>query len=76
VVVAELAPGVVQWHRGPLGMYAGNPLADPRTTVKEGDVAKLLRSEKKTPTPSCSMSTMARKGKPARKTTGSTRSTA
>ena len=48
VVVAELVPGVVQWNRGPLGMYAGNPLADPRTTVKEVDVAKLLRAGKKT----------------------------
>jgi len=47
VVVAELVPGVVTWNRGPLGMYAGNPLADPRTSVYEGDVAKLLRSAKK-----------------------------
>jgi len=47
VVVAELVPGVVTWNRGPLGVYAGNPLADPRTSVYEGDVAKLLRSARK-----------------------------
>lgn len=47
VVVAELVPGVVAWNRGPLGAYAGQPLQDPRTRVREGDVAKLLRSERR-----------------------------
>lgn len=47
VVVAELVPGVVEWNRGPLGKYAGHPLQDERTTIREGDVAKVLRSEKR-----------------------------
>ncbi len=39
VTVAELVPAVVTWNRGPLAHLAGNPLADPRVTVAEGDVA-------------------------------------
>lgn len=46
VVVAELVPTVVEWNRGPLGKHAGNPLQDARTTVREGDVAKILRAER------------------------------
>jgi len=44
VVVAELVPAVVAWNRGPLGEHAGYPLNDPRVTVSEGDVARLLKS--------------------------------
>lgn len=47
VVVAELVPGVVAWNRGVLGKYAGHPLQDKRTTVREGDVAKVLRAQRK-----------------------------
>lgn len=46
VVVAELVPGVVAWNRGVLGKYAHHPLRDERTTVREGDVAKLLRAKR------------------------------
>ena len=46
VVVAELVPAVIAWNRGPLGAFAGNPLADPRVTVREGDVGQVIRSEK------------------------------
>jgi len=42
VVVAELVPAVVAWNRGLLGEQAGHPLRDPRVTVREGDVARLL----------------------------------
>jgi len=42
VVVAELVPAVVAWSRGPLGEPAGYPLQDPRVTVHEGDVARIL----------------------------------
>lgn len=45
VVVAELVPAVVAWNRGPLGAHAGHPLQDPRVTVREGDVARILKSE-------------------------------
>ena len=46
VVVSELVPGIVAWNRGVLGKYAGNPLQDARTTIREGDVAKILRKER------------------------------
>src|SRR3569833_3551363 len=42
VVVAELLPAVVIWNRGPLAAAAGEPLADPRVTVREDDVARVL----------------------------------
>jgi spermidine synthase len=45
VVVAELVPAVVEWNRGPLGVHAGHPLRDPRVTVREVDVARLLTAE-------------------------------
>ena len=45
VTVAELMPGVVKWNRGHLSSLAGNPLADKRVTVYEGDVAdKIARA--------------------------------
>lgn len=45
VVVAELVPAVLAWNRGPLGEHAGHPLHDPRVTVREGDVARILKTE-------------------------------
>lgn len=47
VVVAELVPAVVAWNRGPLGEHAGRPLRDERATVREGDVAKILKTERR-----------------------------
>jgi spermidine synthase len=47
LVVAELVPGVIAWNRGVLGKYAGHPLQDARTVVRETDVAKILRKERK-----------------------------
>ena len=46
VVVAELVPGLVEWNRGALGEYAGNPLHDRRTQIRVGDVAKVLREKR------------------------------
>ena len=46
VVVAELVPAVVKWNRGPLGAYAGHPLQDARARVREGDVAKIIKTER------------------------------
>ena len=40
VVVAELAPAVVRWIRGPLAHLAGDPLQDPRVTLREEDVVE------------------------------------
>ncbi len=47
VVVAELIPEVVAWNRGPLGDLAGHPLSDHRVTVREVDVAEILRAEQR-----------------------------
>jgi spermidine synthase len=44
VVVAELVPAVVEWHRGPLGPLAGHPLKDRRVVVYVGDVGATLRA--------------------------------
>jgi spermidine synthase len=43
VVVAELAPAVVEWNRGPLAELAGRPLEDPRVRVREDDVGRVLQ---------------------------------
>ena len=48
VVVAELAPAVVRWNRGPLADLAGRPLENDRVTVRQLDVAEILRAEKGT----------------------------
>ena len=45
VMVAELVPAVVAWNRGPIGKHAGHPLQDPRVTVREGDVARIIMAE-------------------------------
>lgn len=47
VVVAELVPAVVAWNRGALGAHAGHPLRDARTRVREGDVARILKAERR-----------------------------
>lgn len=46
IVVAELVPAVVAWNKGPLGECAGNPLQDSRVTLREGDVARILKFER------------------------------
>ncbi len=43
VVVAELVPEIVGWNRTLIGAAAGQPLADPRSSVYVGDVADLIR---------------------------------
>ena len=43
VVVAELVPEVVDWNRTLIGGPSGHPLADPRSSVRVGDVADLIR---------------------------------
>lgn len=45
VVIAELVPAVVVWNRGPLAELAGNPLKDPRVTVREIDVGLIMREK-------------------------------
>ena len=48
LVVAELVPAVVKWNRGPLADLAGRPLQDERVTVREVDVAQILKVEQRT----------------------------
>jgi spermidine synthase len=45
VVVAELVPAVVEWHRGPLFEVSKGVLDDPRVTVRENDVAVVMHKE-------------------------------
>jgi spermidine synthase len=42
VVVAEQSPSVVEWNRVHVGDLAGRPLADPRATVRLGDVRQRI----------------------------------
>jgi spermidine synthase len=48
LVVAELVPAVVKWNRGPLADLAGRPLQNDRVTIREVDVAQLLKTERET----------------------------
>jgi spermidine synthase len=43
VVVAELVPAVVRWNREVFGHLADHPLRDPRVSVREQDVARVIR---------------------------------
>lgn len=43
VTVAELVPEIVDWARGPMAHMTGDSLADPRTNIRVGDVADLIR---------------------------------
>jgi spermidine synthase len=38
IVVAELVPAVIAWARGPMAELTGGSLADPRVSIREGDV--------------------------------------
>jgi len=42
VVVAEQSPAVVEWNRTHVSSLAGRPLADPRVTVRMGDVRQRI----------------------------------
>jgi spermidine synthase len=44
VIVAELAPALVDWNRGPIGPLARHPLRDKRVVVEVSDVAATLGS--------------------------------
>lgn len=46
VVVAELAPEVIEWNRKPLAALAGNPLQDKRCTIRECDVAVVIKEKR------------------------------
>jgi spermidine synthase len=44
VDVVEIVPAIVRWNRGELAPLAKEPLADPRVTVIEADVADAIRT--------------------------------
>jgi spermidine synthase len=44
VTVGELVPAVVGWARGPMAEVFGGCLDDPRVTIREGDVGRLIQS--------------------------------
>lgn len=46
IEVAELVPAVVAWARGPMSGVFARSLDDPRVTIREVDVGRLIRSEK------------------------------
>ncbi len=48
VVVAELMPAVLGWARGPMADLFGDSLTDPRVSIREADVAELIRSSRST----------------------------
>jgi spermidine synthase len=48
VIIAELVPAVVRWHRGPLAHVSNGALDDPRVIIREADVAHVIATEKGT----------------------------
>jgi spermidine synthase len=42
VTVAELVPEIVDWARGPMAELTGSSLADPRVSIRIGDVAEAI----------------------------------
>lgn len=43
VTVAEIVPAVLAWARGPMAELTGSSLDDPRVTIREADVAAVIR---------------------------------
>ena len=63
ITVAELVPAVVAWARGPMAEVFAGCLDDPRVEhSRDGCRRADTRGGRAATTPSCSMSTMARKG--------------
>jgi spermidine synthase len=46
IQVVELVPAVVAWARGPMAEIFGDSLNDPRVTIREADVAEIIRSHR------------------------------
>ena len=43
ITVAEIVPAVLAWARGPMAELTGPSLDDPRVTIREADVAAVIR---------------------------------
>src|ERR1019366_474100 len=48
IIVAELVPAVLAWARGPMAEVFHNSLTDPRVSILESDVGRLIRSNRST----------------------------
>ncbi|MFB9262106.1 spermidine synthase [Bradyrhizobium erythrophlei] len=48
IVVAELVPAMVAWARGPMAEIFGDSLGDRRLSIRETDVADVIRSHPRT----------------------------
>jgi spermidine synthase len=46
VTVAELVPEILVWARGPMAHLSAGCLDDPRVTIREGDVRKIIGAER------------------------------
>src|SRR5204863_208360 len=46
IVVSELVPAVVAWARGPMAQVFGDSLDDPRVSIREIDVAEIIRTHR------------------------------
>jgi spermidine synthase len=44
IILAELVPSVLAWARGPMAEVFGDSLTDPRVSLREADVAQLIRA--------------------------------
>ena len=42
VTVAELVPAIIEWAKGPMAALTAGGIADPRTTIRIGDVADAI----------------------------------
>jgi len=48
ITVAELVPAVVSWAKGPMVEVFGDSLMDPRVSIREVDVGRLIRAGRST----------------------------
>src|SRR6202008_2576457 len=46
IVVSELVPAVVAWARGPMAQVFVDSLDDPRVSIRETDVAEIIREHR------------------------------
>jgi spermidine synthase len=46
IVVSELVPAVVAWAKGPMAEVFGDSLEDPRVSIREIDVAEIIRGHR------------------------------
>jgi spermidine synthase len=45
ITVAELVPAVIAWARGPMAGIFGDSMTDPRVSIREGDVADVIKAK-------------------------------